>query len=268
MKQYWKRNNMRSVLYAALFFLSGINYSVYGQATSSITYDAGTTIEVQSGADECANNIIINGTFTGSGTICLGPLPVTLLSFESNVNKNNVKLIWVTDNEINNTGFDVERRVITQSGAEDWIKIAHVQGNGNTTWQSIYFYEDKNLQSAAYKYRIRQIDYNGNYEYFELANDVLIGKPGIFSVGQNYPNPSNPQSKIDYELPVSGAVTIKLYNLLGEEVTTIVNETKEAGYYTAEFDGSNLASGVYVYRIIAEGNGQKFTGTKKMILVK
>lgn len=241
---------------------------IYSQATSSITYDAGSSIEIQSGADECANNIIINGTYTGSGTICFGALPVTLISFESKVNKNDVKLIWVTDNEINNAGFDVERTTVTLSGVEGWQKVGYIQGKGNTTWQSIYLYEDKKLQSATYKYRIKQIDYNGSYEYYDLANDVLIGKPGVFSVGQNYPNPSNPKSKIDFELPVNGRVTITLYNMLGEEVTTIINEIKDAGYYSAEFDGSNLASGVYFYRIYSEGEGQKFTKTMKLILVK
>lgn len=250
----------------ALFSITTI--SIYGQATSSITYDAGSSIEIQSGADECANNIIINGTYSGSGTICFGALPVTLISFESKINKNDVKLIWVTDNEINNAGFDVERTTITASGIEGWKKIAYIQGKGNTSWRSIYMYEDKKLQSAAYKYRIKQIDYNGSYEYFELANDIAIGKPGVFSVGQNYPNPSNPKSKIDFELPVNGRVTITLYNILGEEVATIINEVKDAGYYSAEFDGSSLASGMYFYRIHSEGEGQRFMKTMKMILVK
>jgi len=248
-----------------------ITASVHSQATSSITYDAGTSIEVQSGADECANDIIINGTFSGSGTICSGALPVTLISFEHIVNRNDVKLIWVTDNEINNAGFDIERRTHLnqpEGGSSEWEKIAFIQGNGNTTWHSIYTYADLKLQSGTYQYRIKQIDYNGNYEYFDLAGSVLIDNPRVFSVGQNYPNPSNPKSKIEFELPVSGLVSIKLYNMLGEEVSIIINEMKEAGYYSAEFDGSNLASGVYVYRIVAEGNGQRFSGTKKMILVK
>lgn len=262
--------NRRTLSYIVLVLMNVLlnTITIYPQATSSITYDAGSSVEIQSGADECANNIIINGSYTGSGTICFGALPVTLISFELRVNKNDVKLIWVTDNEINNAGFDVERTRINPSGAVEWKKIAYVQGKGNTTWQSIYLYEDKKLQSASYKYRIKQIDYNGSFEYYDLANDVLIGKPGVFSVAQNYPNPSNPKSKIDYELPVNGRVTITLYNMLGEEVTTIINEIKEAGYHSVEFDGSIMASGVYFYRIYSEGEGQKFTKTMKMILVK
>jgi hypothetical protein len=259
---------MQNILYAALLFLSGINIAVYGQATSSITYDAGSIINIGSGADECADNIIINGTFSGVGTICSGALPVTLVSFTHSVNKNDVKLVWVTDNEINNAGFDVERAAISPGVNLLWNKIAFVGGKGNTTWQSIYLYEDFKLQSGAYRYRIKQIDFNGNYEYFELAGDVLVSRPGKFFVGQNYPNPSNPRSKIDFELPVDGKVSIRLYNMLGEEVSTVMDETKEAGYYSAEFDGSILASGVYFYRILAEGKNVRFTKTMKMVLVK
>ncbi len=233
-------------------------------AQSNITYDAGTTIDIQTGADVCATNVIINGTFSGGGTICSGPLPVELVSFNYTVNKNNVSLSWQTAVELNNSGFDVERK---KDGGE-WQKVAFVPGNGTTNEPKSYTYNDNKLQSASYKYRLKQIDFNSNYEYFDLSQDVIVKPPGNFSMGQNYPNPSNPKSKIDYEIPVNGRVTIKLYNLLGQEVKTIVNEIKDAGYYTTEFDGSNLASGVYFYSISTEGRGQNFTKTLKMILVK
>lgn len=124
------------------------------------------------------------------------------------------------------------------------------------------------IAQGIYSYRIKQIDFNGNHEYFQLQEDVKINPPGALTINQNYPNPSNPRSKIDYEMPVNGKVTIKLYDLLGQEVINIVNSPKEAGYYTAEFDGTNLSSGVYFYRITSEGEGQKFSKTLKMVLVK
>lgn len=241
---------------------------LFTQAYSNITYDAGSSIDIGIGADVCATNIYINGTFTGSGTICTGALPVTLISFESRVDKRDIKLIWVTENEINNAGFDIERKRVDLNSADQWKKISFIQGNGNTSGQRIYSFDDNKLQSAVYKYRLKQIDFNGNYEYFELANDIVVNTPGKFDMRQNYPNPSNPRSKIDYEMPISGKITIKLYNMLGQEVFDIVNETKDAGYYSAEFDGSNLSSGVYFYRIAAEGNRQSFTKTLKLILVK
>jgi hypothetical protein len=93
-------------------------------------------------------------------------------------------------------------------------------------------------------------------------------KPNVFNISQNYPNPSNPKSKIDFEIPFNGKVAINVYDILGKEVQKLIDEIKEAGYYSVEFDGSNLASGVYFYRILAEGEAQKFTKTLKMVLVK
>ena len=124
------------------------------------------------------------------------------------------------------------------------------------------------LSIGAYDYRLKQADYNGDFEFFNLQNEVLIGKPDIFNISQNYPNPSNPKSKIDYQIPFDGKVTIKIYDIIGREVAALVDEVKQAGYYTAELDGSGLASGVYFYRINADGNGRNYNKTLKMILVK
>lgn len=236
-----------------------------GQTTSSITYDAGSSIEVQAGADICATNIIINGAWSGGGTICSGALPVTLSSFTSTVEKNNVSLYWTTETEINNSGFRIERMNIKDN---PWKEIWFVAGHGTTNEPRNYSFEDKKLQTAVYRYRIKQLDYNGNFEYFNLETDVNISAPNVFSISQNYPNPSNPKSKIDYEIPFTGKVTIKVYDLLGRELLMLVNETKDAGYYVTEFDGSNMASGVYFYRITADSPEKTFTKTLKMILVK
>lgn len=236
-------------------------------AQSNITYEAGALIDIGTGADVCADAIIINGTYSGGGTICQGPLPVTLLSFTASSAKNDVKLEWTTAAELNNSGFDVERRV-TLSGAEGWQKIAFIPGSGTTTEPKSYMFEDKKLQTGLYKYRLKQIDYSGNHEYFALENDIVISPPDVFSISQNYPNPSNPKSKIDYEIPFTGKVSVKVYDILGKETVGLVDETKEAGYYSVEFDGSNLASGVYFYRISVEGNAQHFSKTLKMVLVK
>jgi|SRR4030095_12755179 len=258
--------DMGLFVFAGIFFFVMITIPVMSQTTlSNITYTSGTNIDIGSGADVCADVIVINGTFSGGGTICSGPLPVTISSFTSSVEKNNVKLNWTTEAEFNNSGFRIERMDVKDN---IWKEISFVSGHGTTNEPKQYSFEDRKLKSGTYKYRLKQIDYNSNYEYFDMAEDVRISPPGIFSMGQNYPNPSNPKSKIDYEIPIDGKVTIKLYNLLGEEVINIVNETKEAGYYSAEFDGSNISSGVYFYRIIAEGEGQKFTKTLKMVLVK
>jgi hypothetical protein len=258
---------MRTLLAAVLMSGALTANILFGQTYSNITYDAGTSLEIQPGADVCANNIYLNGTFSGTGTICGGVMPVTLSSFTASANNNSATLMWVTDAELNNSGFDVERRNI-HPGANEWQKITFIQGSGTTNQPKGYLYEDKKLPKGTYQYRLKQIDYNGNYEYFKLEYNIIIAPPNKFNVSQNYPNPSNPKSLIDYEIPVNGKVTLIVFNIAGQEIATIVNEVKEAGYYTAEFNGSNLSSGVYFYRITADGEGQKHVKTMKMILVK
>lgn len=259
---------MRFLIILLLVLSALIGKLVFSQTYSDIIYSSGTIIDVGTGADVCATNILINGTFSGGGTICSGALPVELLSFTFTVNKNNVAIAWETAFEINNSGFDIERAQIIIGTSVTWQKAGSIQGNGTTNEPKHYVYFDKKLKTGKYKYRLKQIDYNGSHEYFDLAGDVIVEPPRNFAISQNYPNPSNPKSKIDFEIPMEGKVKIKLYNILGEEVYQILDEVKQAGYYTAEFDGSNLASGVYFYRITADGNGINFSRTLKMILVK
>ncbi len=199
------------------------------------------------------------------------PLPVVLSSFDIAANNRNITLNWVTESEINNKGFSVERRLKTpDAGYTTWKEISFVNGKGNSNISVNYIFTDSKLNSGAYQYRLKQVDFNGNYEYHSPANnsDIVIGKPGTFDISQNYPNPSNPKSKIDFQMPFDGKVSIKVYDILGREVASLINEFKPADFYTVEFDGTNVSSGTYFYRIIAEGDNQKFTKTLKMILVK
>jgi hypothetical protein len=199
-------------------------------------------------------------------------LPVVISEFSATVNKNNVNLKWVTEKEINNKEFVIQRAKIEESGRDfmSWESIATVAASGTTNQRRTYGYSDIKLNVGKYNYRLKQVDYNNNFEYFDLTNpkDVIVGKPMNSDISQNYPNPSNPKSKIDYQIPFKGKVSIKIYEVTGREVLTLVDAQLEAGYYTTEFNGTNLASGVYFYRIIAEGEGQKFVKTLKMILVK
>lgn len=254
---------LNNILVIVVLFL-GIR--VYNQVNSDINYNSGTAIDIGIGADVCADNIYINGTFSGSGTICTGALPVSLSSFTFSVDKNNVKLNWVTEWELNNSGFELERKEAKESGT--WSNITFITGGGTTQGQKFYSYEDKKLKAGNYNYRLKQVDYNGSYEYYELNEAVIVKGPNDFKISQNYPNPSNPKCKIDYEIPFESTVSIKVYDILGKEVMELVNEYKTPDFYTAEFNGSNLASGMYFYRIRAEGGGKLFTNTLKMVLVK
>lgn len=201
--------------------------------------------------------------FSSPLALAFGPndqvLPVELASFTSNVNGNNVDLAWTTSTETNNAGFDIER---SSNGV--WTRIANVTGNGTTSSPQSYTFSDRNLTSGIYNYRLKQIDFNGNFEYFSLSNEVVIGVPTKYELSQNYPNPFNPSTKINYSIPQDGLVSLKIFDMSGKEVATLVNEVKTAGYYDLSFNAANLPSGVYFYTLSAE----RFTETKKMLLVK
>ncbi len=187
-------------------------------------------------------------------------LPVELTSFTASVNLNgDVELHWTTSTEINNHGFEVERK--TENS--DFAPVGFVKGNGTTTEQKVYSFTDKKLEPGRYYYRLKQIDYNGQFEYSQIV-EVDILKITEFSLEQNYPNPFNPSTKISWQSPVASHQTLKIYDLLGNEIATLVDEYREAGRYNVEFDASNLASGLYIYKLTAGS----FTSSKKMTVIK
>ena len=198
------------------------------------------------------------GDFTGGLD---GGLPVELESFTSVVTGRDVNLKWATSKEINNSGFEVERSV---AGKNEWTSLAFVKGNGNTNTLTQYSYSDVKLETGSYQYRLKQIDYNGNYEYHNLNGDITISVPTKFDLTQNYPNPFNPTTKIDFSIPSNGAVKLAVYDMSGKEVKVLVNDTRNAGYYTVQFDASGLSSGTYFYRISAGS----YSAVKKMVLIK
>lgn len=192
-------------------------------------------------------------------------LPVELSSFSSQIINNNVKLTWATEHEENNEGYNIERK----SSNEDWVKIGFVRGNGTSSLKHTYTYSDNNLQTGRYQYRLKQMDFNGNFTYYNLNNEVTIGVPVSAMLLQNYPNPFNPETIINYQVSKDSKVELKVYNILGKEVTDIVNEFKPAGFYSVKFNASSLTSGVYFYRIVIYDNSRVlFSDTKKMQVVK
>jgi hypothetical protein len=201
-------------------------------------------------------------TTANTHTISIGndPLPVELASFTAVTNRNNVTLNWATSKETNNQGFDVERSVV---GANSWAKVGTVTGNGTTTETRSYSFTER-VTTGNYSYRLKQIDFNGNFEYHNLSSEVNVGVPSEFAISQNYPNPFNPSTKIDYDIATDGNVSVVLFDMSGREVAKLVNDFKTAGYYTVNFNASNLSSGMYFYRISASN----FSQTKKMVLVK
>lgn len=191
------------------------------------------------------------------------PLPVELSTFTSNVTGNDVNLSWSTSTETNNSGFDIERRISNST----WNKVGFVEGSGNSITPVSYSFTERNLNSGTYSYRLKQIDFNGNFEYFNLSNEVNIGTPVEFSLNQNYPNPFNPSTKIEFALPKDGFVSLAIFDNSGREVSRLVNENRSSGYYAVSFNGSGLSSGIYFYRLEVKGS-DNFVQVRKMVLVK
>ncbi len=187
-------------------------------------------------------------------------IPVELVSFTANCNQSLINISWSTASEINNHGFEIER----STNKNDWIKIGFKEGRGTTTEQQNYSYIDdvNGINVPKLFYRLKQIDFDGSYEYSDVVEVTLA--PIKFSLSQNYPNPFNPRTKISWQSPVGSHQTLKVYDVLGREVATLVNEYRDAGSYEVEFDASQLASGVYYYQLKV---GQ-FVETRKMILMK
>ena len=188
------------------------------------------------------------------------PLSVELSAFTSNVTGNNAELKWTTSSEENNAGFDIERSIVNGQ----WFKVGSVNGYGTVSTAVSYSFTDRNLATGNYSYRLKQTDFNGSFEYFNLSNEVYVGVPINFNLSQNYPNPFNPSTKISYALPNDGKISLKIYDMSGKEVMTLVNEVKTAGYYSVSFNANSISSGIYFYTLKAD----EFTSTKKMVLVK
>lgn len=236
---------------------------------SSITFNGASTemtvtLVVGSPSTETISSIsemTCDASILGGGS----PFPVEMTTFYANVVKYVVTLNWETATEVDNYGFEILR----QAQDDGWSLLGFIEGHGNSNSPKEYiFIDDMSLETeevliGTIHYRLKQIDTDGSFEYSEIIT-VELGIPGKFELKQNYPNPFNPTTKIVYAIPQDGHVSMKVYDILGKEVTTLVNENKKAGRYTINFDGSQFTSGIYITKI-TEGS---FNGLIKMLLIK
>ena len=187
-------------------------------------------------------------------------VPVELTSFYSETINNKLILIWLTASEINNKGFEVEK---SESGSQVWQSIGFVQGNGTTTEEHSYTFIDFTNEPGHYFYRLKQVDYDGSFEYSNIIG-VYIDSPSRFNLLQNYPNPFNSSTTIRYQIAKDEFVSLKVYDVLGNEVKTIIEEDKKAGYYSVSLNANDLSSGIYFYKLTAG----EYSQIKKIILLK
>jgi len=194
-------------------------------------------------------------------------VPVELTSFNAVLNNNVVNLSWATATEVNNLGFEIQRKL----DEYEWMIIGFKDGNGTTTEPKKYSFQNNisDLKKTKIYYRLKQIDYNGN---FSFSDEVEISNfPDVYSLDQNYPNPFNPSTIIKFNLANAGFTTLKLYDVLGKEVAILVNGALEAGAHEVSFDASNLPadrlglpSGTYFYTLTSGS----FTESRKMMFLK
>lgn len=186
-------------------------------------------------------------------------VPVELTSLSASVSESNIVLNWTTATEINNQGFEIQK----SNDKKNWKVSGFVEGNGSSTNMHQYSYVDANPTNGRNYYRIKQVDYNGTFEIYGPVHADFMGV-SEYALMQNYPNPFNPSTQINFAVPEKSFVTLKVYDILGKEIATLVNSEMDAGYHKAAFNAENLASGIYIYTITAGD----FVNTKKMMLIR
>ena len=235
-----------------------LNPAVNTSLTINITTNAIGLFENHS--NEPFTGVITNQTLTPPENITNVPLPVELTSFTSKLLNDKIQLNWVTKTEVNNYGFNVERRI----NEGEWNSIGFVEGHGNSNSPKEYSYSDKDLFAGGskFQYRLKQVDTDGSFEYSDVVEVEVV--PNQYELSQNYPNPFNPSTTIRFSLPQASQIKINIYNMIGEQVATIADGMYEAGYHKVTFNASNLPSGAYIYRI----ESSDFVQVKKMILLR
>jgi hypothetical protein len=196
-------------------------------------------------------------------------LPVELASFSAAVSNNSVLLNWMTASEINNKGFEVERKLKNQ----DWVTIGFVTGNGTSTEKHNYKFSDETMNenyNGRVLYRLKQVDFNGEYNYSNQVFADFDFIPNQVTLAQNFPNPFNPTTTIKYSIPVEANVKLVVYNSIGEKVSELVNSVQATGNYQVTWNATDFASGIYFYALEVSDmqNQNLFKESRKIVLVK
>jgi hypothetical protein len=192
-------------------------------------------------------------------------IPVELTSFTGLPDENKIILNWSTASEMNNMGFEIQRLQDKNEELPEWHVIGFISGSGTSAEVQNYSFSDENLVPGFYSYRLKQIDYNGNFIYSNEIEVELINTLTDYQLFQNYPNPFNPETNIRFTLPRESKVKLAVFNILGEQVTELINSVMQQGKHEVSFNAINLASGVYLYRLDIE-NG--FSDMRKMVLLR
>jgi uncharacterized membrane protein len=252
-KGFIKKPNWPDIVYLSTYIIDSLGITGYadwdftfGQAISADGNTIGMTAYTSLG-EARALLLKING-----------PLPVELTSFSASVNNSLVNLYWSTATELNNSGFEIQRK----NNSSDWNSIGFVKGNGTTTSNNLYNFTDNYPIKGNNVYRLKQLDYNGTFEYSSEVKVEIV--PAEYALQQNYPNPFNPATTIKFNIPKEDFVNITVFNSLGEKVATLLDAVMSTGSHTITFDANGFASGLYILKMTSGS----FSNTIKMNLLK
>ena len=250
-----------SAIYTRTVDLSAIT-GINDQATVYIRLvaDSATAVNggiVATGGTDRVDNIMVAAS---------GVLPVELSSITATSSGLSADVQWTTATEVNADRFDVQRSAVSsQQSAKDWVMVGSIAAHGSSNAMHQYSFSDNGLASGTYAYRLKQIDLDGSFKYSSIVNVEVGQAPKEFSLGQKYPNPFNPSTSIQFTVPSDGRASLKVFDMLGREVATLVDGEVKAGVYQqATFDASRFSSGIYFARLQF---GQKQL-LKKMVLAK
>ena len=249
-------------------------YSDFATALT-FTYNLPDSVQITITSNN-ATPVWTSGPRTGSGSFVLDDpdnsytaariqvlymsiIPVELVSFGASAQGNSVNLSWATATELNNSGFEIQRKTVNT----DWNKIGFVEGAGTTTESRSYSFRDQYTGEGTVSYRLKQIDFDGTSTYSKVVN-VDINAPADFKLNQNYPNPFNPSTTVSFTIPKASNVKLNIYNQIGQQVGELVNRNLEAGSYNYTWNAENQSSGIYFYELQAN----EFKSVRKMTLIK
>jgi len=243
-----------------------VSWNLPGTIAATSTITAGTNVESFSGIGSISfdyNPVSLQYILVEVDFIDI--VPVELTSFTASVSEGSVILNWTTATEINNQGFEIERTTPGQS----WTQIGYVPGFGTTTEPKTYSLIDANVVTGSYSYRLKQIDYDGTFSYSDEIEVEVDFAPNNYALFQNYPNPFNPSTSVRFQVPQTSSVTVKIYDMLGQEVRTLFAGEVVRGIYKANWNGLNdagvqMSSGSYIYKMVAGD----FVQSMKMVLLK
>jgi hypothetical protein len=259
-------NLINGAVWSDVFWQVGTAVTIAGTTTfegtilghDAITVGAASTVHGRL----LAGAIVAGAVSDDASTVAL---PVEMVLFTASTSGLNAQLHWSTATEVDNDGFEIERRSVGSESIGQWLKVGFVPGAGTSSSPHQYSYADQGLAQGRYDYRIKQIDRNGSFKYSSAAQVEVGTAPKEFTLSQSYPNPFNPSTTVEFSVARNDRAVVRVFNVLGQEVATLFDGTAEAGkLYQARFDASRMSSGMYFVQL--QSNGQ--SKMQKMVFLK